>query len=56
MIQIAIQTQIIVTEDYAVEDEKTARSYVAEVKNVHHSLGGTYALGSYAFGSTQGCT
>jgi hypothetical protein len=48
MQQAAIETQLIITEDYAVELTKTGRGIIAEVKDAHHPLNGTYALGSIA--------
>jgi hypothetical protein len=48
MQQTATQSQIIITEDYAVEIEKVARGYIAEVKDAHSPFNGVYALGSTA--------
>jgi hypothetical protein len=37
---------MIITEEYAVELTKTGRGILAEVKDAHHPMNGTYALGS----------
>jgi hypothetical protein len=39
---------IIITEEYAVEIEKVARGYIAEVKDEFSPFNGVYALGSTA--------
>lgn len=38
--------EMIITEEYAVELTKTGRGILAEVKDAHHPMNGTYALGS----------
>jgi hypothetical protein len=45
MLQTATATQIVITEDFAVEIERTARGYMAEVKDAHSPFNGSYALG-----------
>jgi hypothetical protein len=46
MQQTATETELIITEEYAVELTKTGRGYLAEVKDAHHPMNGVYALGS----------
>jgi hypothetical protein len=50
MLQTAVTTELIITEQYAVELTKTGRGILAEVKDAHHPMNGMYALGS-----NQGC-
>jgi hypothetical protein len=49
--QTVTEIEVIIAEQYAVELEKTSRGYIAELKDAHHPLNGTYA-----HGSTASCT
>jgi hypothetical protein len=50
MFQITTETELVITEEYAVELTKTGRGVIAEVKDAGCPYNGTYALGS-----TRGC-
>lgn len=50
MLQIAADTELVITEEYAGELTKTGRGVIAEVKDAGSPYSGTYALGS-----TRGC-